>query len=727
MSSNNRVLINKSKVAMCRPPLVIGRGAMGEVYLATYQGKTVVVKKSQQDHVDNNTLLKEYSNYFKLQNHNNILKFYGVIRDDRYSFSLVLEYATNGNLSSYLRTNTVDWTFKARVCRDIACGLMHCHDNNVLHFDLKPENVLLDQDLVPKLADFGISKTKSQMILDNGKAGGTINYVAPERVCRDIKMRDFFDNHPKLSDVYSFGLILWSVAKSGEHPYEGVDDEDIKEQKRNSHSIHRLLNQLPESTPQNYCQLIFDLIKYNPCERLELAVARLELESMFDDDDDERHISRHYDLDIDELDDDDEYCENSENSENSVAGSVTVSTSTTIESDKPSEKEINAYSGNLVESSSYEVVDDESKSSSSNVYRSHRSSRSSVPSRKPSKQSSYSESSANTSKNNNHRNGMILDRSIIVASPSNIDKSPEIPTIPSLDSKSFINSINLIYEKISGNSRVVGKHNKHDSGVAGMMDQKSQTTLVGSPTTPKNEDSLLKNKISGDDLSLINDVITICDNWEKYTDDVMRRKLEVLCHEKQIRPKNLFEIFARNQLRTANYYFIIGFMSEHAFGKEKDPQMAFEYYYKAADLGDPRGLVYVGWCYYKGMGTSKDAQKAFTCFQRAANNGCISAHNNVGWCYDIGFGTSSDPYKAFECFKSSAEKGYATAQCRVGVCYEYGRGTPKDLEKALEWYTKAAENGHETAKRRVSELTKLIRRGHRRRSFLSSLSNLFHD
>lgn len=47
MSSNNRILINKSKVTMSHPPLVIGRGAMGEVYLATYQGKTVVVKKSQ--------------------------------------------------------------------------------------------------------------------------------------------------------------------------------------------------------------------------------------------------------------------------------------------------------------------------------------------------------------------------------------------------------------------------------------------------------------------------------------------------------------------------------------------------------------------------------------------------------------------------------------------------------------------------------------------------------
>jgi len=104
-----------------------------------------------------------------------------------------LEYALNGNLSSYLKTHTERWNTKAKIGRDIALGLMHCHDYNVLHFDLKPENILLDKDLVPKLADFGISKTKSQMVLDHGKAGGTLNYVAPERVCRDLKMRGFFD------------------------------------------------------------------------------------------------------------------------------------------------------------------------------------------------------------------------------------------------------------------------------------------------------------------------------------------------------------------------------------------------------------------------------------------------------------------------------------------------------------------------------------------------------
>jgi len=171
VNMSNRILIRKNKVTLPKPPLVIGRGIMGEVCLATFQGKMVVVKKSTRE-ID--VLLQEYSNYAKLQKHNNILKFYGVIRDDRHSFSLVLEYASNGNLSSYLKTHTVCWEWKAQICRDICLGLMHCHENNVLHFDLKPENILLNEELVPKLSDFGISKTKSKMVLDHHNAGGTL-------------------------------------------------------------------------------------------------------------------------------------------------------------------------------------------------------------------------------------------------------------------------------------------------------------------------------------------------------------------------------------------------------------------------------------------------------------------------------------------------------------------------------------------------------------------------
>src|SRR6266511_3308595 len=122
------------------------------------------------------------------------------------------------------------------------------------------------------------------------------------------------------------------VAKDGEHPYEGVVDDDIKEQKRSAHSIYRLLNQLPASTPPSYNQLIFDLTMYNPCERLDLTIARLELEFLFDDDDDDRHENHQYgdSLCIDDIDpDDDDDCEVRGNS---VSGSEPVSSTTTIES-----------------------------------------------------------------------------------------------------------------------------------------------------------------------------------------------------------------------------------------------------------------------------------------------------------------------------------------------------------------------------------------------------------
>ncbi|CAI2163575.1 8937_t:CDS:2 [Funneliformis geosporum] len=634
--STNRILIKKSKVTLSQPPLVIGRGAMGEVYLANFLGKPVVVKRSQRE-ID--ILLKEYSNYFKLQNHNNILKFFGVIREDRYTFSLVLEYAPNGSLSSYLKSHTVIWSEKARICRDIALGLMHCHENNVLHFDLKPENILLDQACVPKLADFGISKTKSQMVLDNGKAGGTLNYVAPERVCLELKMREFFDNHPKLSDIYSYGLILWSVAKDGEHPYEGMHDDEIREHKRKTQAIYYLLEQLPADTPQSFNQLIFDMTLYT-----------LEYKD---------------NLPVDDLDSSDEERDYSVSSSKPVSPSTT---STTIESTLASDKEI-TYTERSTEPRPLSI--------SSSVYR-------------------YLKS--------------------LVTSPPTLyeDKNPMGAESPKLDD---IDRNNRRYSESSNNKRdSVSSSHRRDSGV----DRKSQSTLIGSPLIPKPppfETNILK--ITDADQELMEGVFNICDYWEKFTDDVIKRKFENLCYDKNKKPKDLLTIFENYPSKSADYYFAYGFMKEHAFGKAKDPKMAFEYYAKAAELGDPRGLVFVGWCHYKGMGTPKDPNKAFLSFQRAANYGCVSAHNNVGWCYDIGFGTETDPYKAFEFFKEAADKGYATAQCRVGVCFEYGRGTVKSLDRALEWYTRAANNGHETAKRRVAELSKLIRReSSRRRSFL---------
>ncbi|CAG8661894.1 6525_t:CDS:2, partial [Dentiscutata heterogama] len=243
---------------------------------AKFRDEIAVVKQSKYN--DNKRLREEFEIYFSLQNHDNILKLYGVVAEN---YHLVLEYAPNGDLSQYLKRNIVDWRSKAKICHGIARGVMHCHRNNVYHLDLKPQNILLDKDFTPKLADFGLSSSKSRLELNGGKAGGTIIWVAPERVSSDAKMLEFFEKYPKLSDMYSFGLILWSVAMNGETPYKELSIDKIKKQKRDRNTIKRLLKSLPKESPHRYTQLISDLTKYDPEERCQLPSALLELEHVY--------------------------------------------------------------------------------------------------------------------------------------------------------------------------------------------------------------------------------------------------------------------------------------------------------------------------------------------------------------------------------------------------------------------------------------------------------------
>ncbi|CAG8455050.1 8035_t:CDS:2 [Paraglomus occultum] len=647
---SNRILIRKNKVTLPKPPLVIGRGIMGEREI--------------------DVLLQEYSNYAKLQKHNNILKFYGVIRDDRHSFSLVLEYASNGNLSSYLKTHTVCWEWKARICRDICLGLMHCHENNVLHFDLKPENILLNEDLVPKLSDFGISKTKSKMVLDHHSAGGTLNYVAPERVCRDLKMREFFEKHPKLSDVYSFGLILWSVAKDGIHPYENLCDDEIKEQKRHQDSSIQLVAQLPQNTPPDYSQLIINLTKYVPSERLELSIARLELEDLYDDDDDENDLQEDESLGIDlyclEEDDTtvheiDSYADTS-TSEDFSESTYRTLTATPIDDDR--------------QRHSIDTTDEDTR----NFFSSITSPRSPAPHSRSASMSSVKSSTES-----------IRQRSVIM---------PKSPT----------NRKPMRIEIPHGNLQD-GIENTPTSSIDG----KSQPTLTSSPSSMQSPPfEALADENRQKNIQLIEEILAIMKDWERSGDETMTLRLKQLCADRGIRPAEALHLLMSDSSPTSDIYFLIGYFNEYALGEDKDPATAFQYYTKAAELGDARAGVYRGMCYRKGVGVDPNPVKAFECFQRAAEKGSMRALLNVGWCCDLGVGTTADPYTAFRCFMGCAEQGYDTAQVRVAVCYENGRGTRRDYEKALEWYRKAAENGHEMAKQRIVELSKLIKRGYRK-------------
>ncbi|KAG9299908.1 hypothetical protein G9A89_009635 [Geosiphon pyriformis] len=279
---SGRILLKKTDLVMSDPPEVIGRGGMGEIYRGLFRGKVVAVKRSE---ADLESLLAEYATISKLQSPH-IITFYGVHKHLS-RISLVIEYAPNGDLASYLQKNHLSWPTKSKICHDVALGLMYCHKHNVVHFDLKTENVLLTQDLIPKLSDFGVSKEKEDLALAENKAGGTLAWVAPERVCVEPTIRRFFQEFPTLSDVYSFGLILWSVALDGRTPYNQKSNDFIRKEKRRRDHTVDLLNQLPYATPTIFRNLIDNLTKYEPNQRGKLTLARLELEELYDEDDDD--------------------------------------------------------------------------------------------------------------------------------------------------------------------------------------------------------------------------------------------------------------------------------------------------------------------------------------------------------------------------------------------------------------------------------------------------------
>ena len=121
-------------------------------------------------------------------------------------------------------------------------------------------------------------------------------------------------------------------------------------------------------------------------------------------------------------------------------------------------------------------------------------------------------------------------------------------------------------------------------------------------------------------------------------------------------------------------------------------------YRRAAEMGDPKGMYELGFCYALGRGgLTKDEAKAVEWYQKAAEAGNTSAMIRLGvyYAYGRGRGLTKDEAKAVEWYQKAAEAGNASAMSSLGHYYALGRGgLTKDEAKAEEWYQKAAEAGN---------------------------------
>ncbi|KAH7853314.1 hypothetical protein Vadar_001068 [Vaccinium darrowii] len=125
--------------------------------------------------------------------------------------ALIYEFLPNDSLekfgSSHHDKNLLGWSKMLEIAMGIAKGIEYLHqgcNQQILHFDIKPHNILLDDNLNPKISDFGQAKlcSKEQSIVSMTTARGTIGYIAPEVFSRN------FGNVSYKADIYSFGMLL---------------------------------------------------------------------------------------------------------------------------------------------------------------------------------------------------------------------------------------------------------------------------------------------------------------------------------------------------------------------------------------------------------------------------------------------------------------------------------------------------------------------------------------
>ena len=189
----------------------LGKGGFGTVYKGQVTtGRGVAVKILDESKQSEQQFIAEVAT-MGTTCHVNLVRLLGYCSQGSIR-ALVYEYMVNGSLDKYIhgdRHSELDWKQLYSIALGTARGIAYLHDecrNRIIHFDIKPHNVLLDSNLLPKVAYFGLAKISNREESHVSVANrGTLGYAAPEI---------WSGMHGVVSDkcdVYSYGMLLMEM------------------------------------------------------------------------------------------------------------------------------------------------------------------------------------------------------------------------------------------------------------------------------------------------------------------------------------------------------------------------------------------------------------------------------------------------------------------------------------------------------------------------------------
>ncbi|PIN11078.1 Serine/threonine protein kinase [Handroanthus impetiginosus] len=199
---------------------MIGRGGFGSVYKAVLStGQMVAVKRFSSLSLHFNQFKSEIVLLSNLH-HRNIVKLLGYCIHKEEGM-LLYEFMENKSLDTYIfgERHQLQWSARFKIILGVTRGLIYLHQDlgfRIIHGDLKPSNILLDNEMNPKISGFGIAKSfeddKSEL---ETIVAGTLGYISPECFIQG-KLSD-------KSDVYSFGVVVLEILSGKRYRFADVN------------------------------------------------------------------------------------------------------------------------------------------------------------------------------------------------------------------------------------------------------------------------------------------------------------------------------------------------------------------------------------------------------------------------------------------------------------------------------------------------------------------------
>uniref|UniRef100_A0A914Z2Y5 Raf homolog serine/threonine-protein kinase n=1 Tax=Panagrolaimus superbus TaxID=310955 RepID=A0A914Z2Y5_9BILA len=258
----------------------IGSGSFGTVFKGYYYGDVAIKVLNVPDPTP--TLLKAFRNEMALlrnTRHTNVLNFMGWTRSPQ--LAIVTQWCQGSSLYHHIHVvePRIDFTLAMiiKICRQIVHGMSYLHAKNIVHRDLKTNNIFLTEDNTVKIGDFGLATVKTRW--SSTSAGqqaalqptGSILWMAPEV----IRMHE----HTTRSDVYSFGICLYELL-TARLPYDHINNRDQIIFMVGMGLLRPDNSHLRVDTPSKLRTLFVKCIEYNANGRPEFSKIKPELDKV---------------------------------------------------------------------------------------------------------------------------------------------------------------------------------------------------------------------------------------------------------------------------------------------------------------------------------------------------------------------------------------------------------------------------------------------------------------